>query len=573
MKQISSVLLLAMTICPAEYLAAQHANDSTLNRTVVVENQYNPEVMDAFKVNVLPKVEEPTVEKKDIEYASTSQPLTAWPFVPMDVITSPQQQRLAQRGYFRVAYGSLNNVDVKGTYLWNPSETDQLGVMGSLYGFSGKINGYNTNVEKWDSRFFRTDLSADYKHDARKVRFMLGGNFASQAFSYMPIYTSSTSQRFTMGDGYIGIASRKGTAPVDFGAQAGFKIFNVSHDLSMYASNEKQFFVSGYMGGSLDETSSQKVKIELSFDGFNYSGVGQEVPPYQPNYVQAMAHPWYELSNDALRLRLGVKVAWQNKAGSGFMFAPDVQFDLKFADTYQFFVRAEGGPELSTMRRLNQLSPYWSWGASNSLVTTNTAVDACLGVKGSPRPGVSFRLSGGYKYIQDDLFVNPTPWIEASFRNSDEMPYDALSNIQTHAFIRQNDSQSLYLNATFSYGYKDLVDLSAEGTYYSWTVNADDKERLLFLKQELQFGLSLRAKVYRELYAQARYQYESRANVTSSWGRADAINNLTLSAGYEFANRLNVFIRFDNVLNQYYLTSAGYPVQGFTAMGGLSVRF
>ena len=37
--------------------AQQHAADSALNRTVVVENQYNPEVMDAFKVNVLPKVE------------------------------------------------------------------------------------------------------------------------------------------------------------------------------------------------------------------------------------------------------------------------------------------------------------------------------------------------------------------------------------------------------------------------------------------------------------------------------------------------------------------------------------
>ena len=35
---------------------AQEQADTTLNRTVVVENQYNPEVMDAFKINVLPEV-------------------------------------------------------------------------------------------------------------------------------------------------------------------------------------------------------------------------------------------------------------------------------------------------------------------------------------------------------------------------------------------------------------------------------------------------------------------------------------------------------------------------------------
>ena len=35
-----------------------------MNRTVVVEQEYNPDIMDASKVNVLPKVEEPTVSRK-----------------------------------------------------------------------------------------------------------------------------------------------------------------------------------------------------------------------------------------------------------------------------------------------------------------------------------------------------------------------------------------------------------------------------------------------------------------------------------------------------------------------------
>ena len=54
--------------------AQQHAADSALNRTVVVENQYNPEVMDAFKVNVLPKVEEPALPKQHIDYPPALHP-------------------------------------------------------------------------------------------------------------------------------------------------------------------------------------------------------------------------------------------------------------------------------------------------------------------------------------------------------------------------------------------------------------------------------------------------------------------------------------------------------------------
>ena len=42
------VIIICAGICAATTLAAQEqAKDSTLNRTVVVENQYNPEVMDA----------------------------------------------------------------------------------------------------------------------------------------------------------------------------------------------------------------------------------------------------------------------------------------------------------------------------------------------------------------------------------------------------------------------------------------------------------------------------------------------------------------------------------------------
>lgn len=39
--------------------------DTTMNRTVVVEQEYNPDILDASKVNVLPKVKNlPSAKKK-----------------------------------------------------------------------------------------------------------------------------------------------------------------------------------------------------------------------------------------------------------------------------------------------------------------------------------------------------------------------------------------------------------------------------------------------------------------------------------------------------------------------------
>ena len=70
MKHISAILVAAALSPVVKGYAQEQVKDSTLNRTVVVENQYNPEVMDAFKVNVLPKVEEPAVAKQHIDYAT-----------------------------------------------------------------------------------------------------------------------------------------------------------------------------------------------------------------------------------------------------------------------------------------------------------------------------------------------------------------------------------------------------------------------------------------------------------------------------------------------------------------------
>lgn len=95
MNTIRNMILGAALLPMLPAAAQQQAKDSTLNRTVVVENQYNPEVMDAFKVNVLPQIEEPAVAKQHIDYAESQRPLTTWAVAPMGPITRSLTQPVA----------------------------------------------------------------------------------------------------------------------------------------------------------------------------------------------------------------------------------------------------------------------------------------------------------------------------------------------------------------------------------------------------------------------------------------------------------------------------------------------
>lgn len=554
MKTIYSILICA---CAANGLYAQkHDKDTTLNRTIVVENTYNPEVMDAFKVNVLPKIEEPTAAKKEIDYATAARPLTTWTFVPMNAITPDSKQPNQPKGYFRAAYGTRNNTDVKASYLWDMSSTDQLSLMGSLYGYDGKMPEVNDNGLKWSSHFFRSSASIDYKHQFKSMALKLGGEFGSQVFNYMP----SGNQHFTEGGGYVGVQSTGNDYPVKFKATAGFRMFDIKHPVqNVLSDKEKDFWFDGCMSANLED--NQQIGVGITLDQMSYDN-------YHPNYMHMRGNPFYQLETDNIKLRLGAIVTWQNHAESGFTVSPDVMFEAAFAETYKFYAQATGGTELNGFKRLNELSPYWCAIEESPINTTHTMVDAQAGIKGTPIPGLTFSVFGGYKAVEDDLFLTP---FGKGASSEDGLWTSTVNDVITYqSIVSQANSHKFYGGASLDYSMKDRISFSLNGVYNGWSDT--DNGYMMYLKPQASLNASVRAKVYSDIYAQVLYHYESRVGKING-KKADAINNLSLMAGYEFFNRLNLFVRLDNVLNQHYLTETAYPVQRFSTMAGLSIRF
>lgn len=101
MKYNNYILLgIAFTALPVSIQAQTQPKDTTVNRTVIVEQQYNPDIMDAAKVNVLPKVEEPSVSKKEVEYATFTTPATSIPAGTIGAYTGKRHNRDSSRVMF-----------------------------------------------------------------------------------------------------------------------------------------------------------------------------------------------------------------------------------------------------------------------------------------------------------------------------------------------------------------------------------------------------------------------------------------------------------------------------------------
>lgn len=57
---------MALTTASSAAVAQTQAKDTTVNRTVIVEQEYNPDIMDASKINVLPQVEQPEIGRAHV---------------------------------------------------------------------------------------------------------------------------------------------------------------------------------------------------------------------------------------------------------------------------------------------------------------------------------------------------------------------------------------------------------------------------------------------------------------------------------------------------------------------------
>ena len=544
MKRIAMIAGLGMMALTAAY--AQQ-NNTELERTVVVENQYNPTVMDASKINVLPKVEEPLVPKSNIDYVTSLRPVSAWNYQSMGLMPREQVVDAIYRGWFRAGYGTYGNVDVEAGYEGYIGSKDRLGVATSLDGWNGELAGLNE--EDWTSRLYDTRLGLDYRHSFRKTDLALGGYYRSQVFNYLyPLLadTPAGKQHQTMANAHIGLASTEQDMAVQFSGEIGMNYFKQKYPAGVEAGSETNFYAKGDI---LTPFLGQSFGLALDLNTYSYA-MGE-----MKNNTSLEMNPYYKMEYGDWRFRVGAHLDWWSGAENQMNVSPDLNVELNFLDSYVLYAQAGGGRENKSLMELTDVTPYWAL-AQPYLLPTYVTLDAQLGLKASPANGWWFNLTGGYQMREDDLF----------FGVADEKG-------MTAAFA-QADSKVAYGAAELKYDYKDLFDCTLKATYYHWDLSKPKeqdgqvKQITLALKPELEVNAEVGMKPMSGLRVNVGYEYVKRCE-----GLYDPISNLYLGADYALLKNLSVYGQIRNLMNKEYVRADAYPAQKMNALVGLSLRF
>ena len=549
---------LAMTASHAH--AQTQKKDTTLNRTVVVEQEYNPDISDASKVNVLPKVEAPTINKRAVEYATTLFPATSLPGGLIRPYTGIETQSNSTPGYVRAGYGNYGNLDVFANYLFRISGRDKLNVLFQMDGMDGKLKHLPfSEIEKWNAYYYRTKANIDYTHQFDKLDLNIAGNFGLSNFNFRP-ESVGKKQKFTSGDFHAGVASTDETMPIQFKAETNLMLYQRQNNFILRSVlDETQIRTKADVSGAIND--EQRIHVALDMSNLFYGNDGFS------NYTALSLNPYYEVNSDSWLLHLGANVDMAFGYGKGFRVSPDITAQYVFSDSYVVYAKATGGKRINDFRRLEAFCPYSDFSfveqidpvhPAKQLEDTYEQLNASLGFKASPTPGLWLNIYGGYQDLKDELYCNFTNVLGAS------------ANPMYFLSINQANMHNAYLGATISYDYKDILSLSASGVFRNWESSHADPFTLMNQPaSELKFEAQVRP--IPALSVNAGYDYVGRKKVESY--KMSPISDLHLGAQYNLFKGISVYARLHNLLNKKYQYYVGYPTEGLNFLGGLSFRF
>lgn len=539
----------------AQQKQLSHAKDSTLNRTVVVEQAYNPNVQDAAKINLLPPVAEPVVSKREVEYAVAPAPAASIPANLMEAYLGKEVQATSHPGYLRMGYGSYGNLDLLGNYLFRLSPQDRLNLNLRMDGMGGTLDNlpYETATQ-WDAFYYRTRAQLDYQHQFQQMDLQVGGAFGLSNFNFKP-ESINGKQKFTSGALRVGLASVNEAAPIQFKAATNLLLYQRQRNLDFDQSpQETQLFTTADLSGRISE--EQRVRIRFSMNNLFF-----QKNDFQ-NYTALGLNPAYEFKNDSWMVHAGANVDIALGYGTTFRFSPDLTAHYLFSDSYLLYAQATGGKQLNDFRQLESLSPYGEFAptaqqGAAQLEDTYEEMNACLGFKASPYPGLWLNLFAGFQSLRE-LAYTDVARLERS-------PGDSISLLA----FQQTHATNTYLGGAISYSYKKILALSAAATYRNWSA---DHVRALLLQPATEFTFQADVCPIAPLTLQLGYTYMGRKQV-GNLEKLAPVSNLHVGATYSLYKSLSAYLRINNLLNKDYQHYLGYTTPGINFLGGFSFRF
>lgn len=459
MKRI--LLILNSALCITHYILAQ---DSTLNRNVTVEREFQPVVQSAGKINVRPKVLETTLPAAEVHYSDYNAMLSP-AFNTNSLLSQPMRFSAPHQynGYVRGGLGHTNTL-FDFAYHLDDKRNSILDVYANHRAEWGRRANSNTRLGFGFRHTFSTcDLYFGFRGVNRfytRYGRYYDGNKGLTVAHYSDLQPEDK-QNIWMVDAFAGVKSNN-RSDIQYKAQVGYTLFALPDYVSEHqvrtTANIDWSSDAHHVGGNVYVQNSFLQTDQVADTLFN-SRHALRIEPY------------YAYRGRRFSIHTGVNFDVNIGRGqflSGleqvtFAPSPKVEFEAQIAKKWlTMYGIAQGSLSTGTLQAYMEGLPYRAIdpGITSHHVAGYTPIDAQLGFHIRPYRDLLIDIYGGYAYQKNKI---------TSVATVEQITSPAGVTILPGTFSYfYGDYGRGKIGAAFSYHYQDIINIHLWGNYYFW---------------------------------------------------------------------------------------------------------
>lgn len=560
-KIIANVAVMAL-VFPMS-LSAQTEENPELQKTIQVYSEYKPQISDASRISVNPKVYDTLDIQMNLKYSVTTTPLnTDYHIIPLKAV-SVTGDKLSElyRGEAVVGLGNYWTGLLAVRYMTERSRLKQSGIELYHFGSAGKIKvngnkvpaGYTTDyVSAYWKRFYEDCMV--YASIKPQFNSVLRYGYSIPDTGRLPYIATKKEQRRYR----IGLSANAGVRSTDADEDAFRYNAEVQYDLT-YAGNPTNVEnLIGVTGGVNRKVGKIKLGLDADFqlDALNFEpkDVDSSLTKVQ-SVLQAM--PYIQVGANSWNLQAGIKASPVIGGISTFKVLPDVAFTyalpkLKMIPYFKF----GGNVDLVSMNEMFEENPY----AADSVMIRPTInkLGFEVGLDGRIKKLVTYNTAFSVKAYEDMYF-----W---------KGEYKRLGKNMTTFGVVYDDATVMKFHGDFGLLFRK-VNFMANFDYYLWQLQNEEEA---WYKPIVDISLASRFNIVNPNTNKTKLTVEPSLNFkffdTSPERKSSSCLDLGLEANYHYSSIFQIFLDVNNILNWngHY---NGYPLQGINFLIGASFSF
>lgn len=610
MRKINIAVILTLASFPFIGFAQQ---DTTLNRQVLLEREYNPTLRDASKINTMPSIYTPSRPDINVPYQETS------PFVKIDrlllgkVGSGDIRTGIdfdAKKGYFSLGAGTNSNLESVFGYDLVESPTDTLSLITTYGSTSGNVDyedkGYLTTKAK--AKCAEGKININYRHLFEPSILSFGAYYRNMSYNYYgnPFWNKDEEIESDL----FNVNKRQGVNIFNF--NAALESSGKNKGIIRYRGAAGYSFFKNKYGPLVEDDGIKGGQLDLSadiftqFDSENIVGVKGKImnqsirdtkfkfQTFAGSYhsiTNLEATPYFKAEGNDWGADIGLNAGCVFDRKNRLFFSPEIHAYLTFAETSKLYLNATGGINENTFLQLFDENRYINM--MSRVGYSRTPYDINAGLNSGLIRGIEFGLFGGYKRTKDDHLFMATSYYTISGASDSPLSVNTYSwgNVSTPFYANISTGHvggmiktdlipktNLSVKAT---GY--FYDVKYVSGYMPSYVNTVPKAKKALGRPSFEVDINAGVKILPELNVSLNYIYAGgrkafinqgqKNEMSSGLTSMNAINEFNVHAEYKIKDWVSVYAQVNNVFNKKYELVQGYTLQGFNGLGGLSFKF